>query len=91
MGAVGQRLDGRGHRTFAIDLPTDEPGLLADDYAGIAAAQVGPDAREPVVVAHSGAGLLLPAVADAVPARHLVWLAAARSDAAAGLAAQGRT
>lgn len=33
-----------------------------------------------MVVAHSGAGLLLPAVADRLEAVHLVWLAAAVPD-----------
>jgi pimeloyl-ACP methyl ester carboxylesterase len=77
-------LEGRGHRVFAVDFPTDQPGLLADDYADIAADQIGAAVGEPVVVAHSGAGLLLPAVADAVRAGHLVWLAAAVPDFAGG-------
>jgi hypothetical protein len=81
-------LEGRGHRAFAVDFPTGRPGLLADDYAGIAAAQVGAAISEPVVepvvVAHSGSGLLLPAVADAMGAGQLVWLAAAVPDFAGG-------
>jgi pimeloyl-ACP methyl ester carboxylesterase len=78
-------LEGRGHRAFAVDFPTDRPELRADDYAGIAADQVGAAVHEPAVVAHSGAGLLLPAVADAVGARHLVWLAAAVPDFVGGM------
>jgi hypothetical protein len=66
-------------------LSTDQPGLLADDYAGIAVAQIGAAAHEPGVVAHSGAGLLLSAVADALRAGHLVWLAAAVPDYAGGV------
>lgn len=71
-------LEARGHRAFTVDFPTGEPGLLADDYAAIAAGQVA--VREAVVVAHSGAGLLLPAVAEAMHASRLVWLAAAVPD-----------
>jgi hypothetical protein len=83
-------LEGRGHRAFAVDFPCDRPELLAEDYAGIVADQIGaavhggPAVDRPAVVAHSGAGLLLPAVAEAVRARHLVWLAAAVPDFAGG-------
>jgi pimeloyl-ACP methyl ester carboxylesterase len=73
-------LAGRGHRALHVDFPDDRPDLLAADYADIAADQVGGAVTRPVVVAHSGAGLLLPAVADRVDARHLVWLAAAVPD-----------
>lgn len=65
----------RGHRSFAVDLPSAED-LSADDYASLAQRQlvgVGPD---PVVVAHSGAGLILPAVARQLGAQRQVWLAA---------------
>lgn len=65
----------RGHRAAVIDLPTDQPDLKAADYAQIAAEQVEFD--QPVVVGHSGAGLLLPAVGSAMGASRLVWLAAA--------------
>lgn len=71
-----------GHRAQAVDLPVGQPDLLADDYARIAAGQVA--ARDPVVVAHSGGGLILPALARRLGARHLVWLAAAVPDFAGG-------
>jgi pimeloyl-ACP methyl ester carboxylesterase len=73
-------LASRGHRALPVDFPVDRPELLAADYAGIAADQVGGAVARPVVVAHSGAGLLLPAVADRLDAGHLVWLAAAVPD-----------
>lgn len=79
-----QVLERRGHRAYAVDFPVDQPDLLAEGYGRIAAAQVGEHVRDPVVVAHSGAGLLLPSVADAVGAGHLVWLAAAIPDFAGG-------
>lgn len=74
----------RGHRVQAVDLPVDRPDLLADDYARIAALQIGDAVSEPVVVAHSGAGALLPAIARTVRARHLVWLAAFVPDLVGG-------
>lgn len=83
-------LEKHGHQAFTVDFPTDQPGLLADDYARIAADQVGAAARTPVVVAHSGAGMLLPAVAEAVGAGHLLWLAAAVPDFAGGTSLAGQ-
>ena len=65
----------RGHRVHAVDLPTGQPELLAADYAALAAGQVAGVVDEPVVVAHSGGCLLLPAIAREVGARRLVWLA----------------
>jgi pimeloyl-ACP methyl ester carboxylesterase len=74
----------RGHRSHAVDLPVDQPDLLADDYARIAAEQVPDDMREPVVVAHSGGGLVLSALGKRLKARHLVWLAALVPDYVGG-------
>lgn len=67
-------LERHGHRTFAADL-TGEPEWRAEDYADEVARQF-PDARNPVVIGHSGAGLLLPAAAKRLGARHLVWIGA---------------
>jgi pimeloyl-ACP methyl ester carboxylesterase len=77
-------LERRGHRAYPVDFPVDQPDLLAEGYARIASAQVGGSVRDPVVVAHSGSGLLLPSVADTLRASHLVWLAAAIPDFAGG-------
>jgi pimeloyl-ACP methyl ester carboxylesterase len=73
---VAQDLTRRGHHVELLDLPVDQPGLLSADYARIAADQVGNKVTKPVIVAHSGAGALLPALAGELRARHLVWLAA---------------
>lgn len=70
----------RGHRVATADLPADRPELGAAEYARLAAEQVTGAVANPVVVAHSGSGLLLPAVGEAVDARRLVWLAAAVPD-----------
>jgi hypothetical protein len=68
-------LELHGHRTYPVDLPVDRPELLAGDYANIMREQVGHIA-EPIVLAHSGSGPLLPAASKALKARHRVWLAA---------------
>jgi pimeloyl-ACP methyl ester carboxylesterase len=81
---VAGSLTERGHRAFAVDLPVDQPDLLADDYARIAAEQVADDVRDPVVVAHSGGGLVLTELGSRLRARHLVWLAAVVPDFAGG-------
>ena len=70
------RLAMRGHRVLPVDLPTDRPQHRASDYAAIVRDQVGEEFTAPVVVAHSGSGALLPAIADILGARHMVWLAA---------------
>jgi pimeloyl-ACP methyl ester carboxylesterase len=72
---VTEILEAQGHRTFLVDLPVHQPTLLAADYAEIAGGQV-TEAEDPVLVGHSGAGLLLPEIARRVDAAHLVWLAA---------------
>jgi pimeloyl-ACP methyl ester carboxylesterase len=77
-------LRARGHQAYAVDLPTDRPALLAGDYAQIIRAQVEPNVIDPVVLAHSGSGPLLPAAAQALHARHQVWLAAAVPDVQSG-------
>jgi pimeloyl-ACP methyl ester carboxylesterase len=64
-----------GHRTHLVDLPVDRPDLLAEDYANIMDEQVG-HIDDPIVLAHSGSGTLLPAASVALKARHRVWLAA---------------
>jgi pimeloyl-ACP methyl ester carboxylesterase len=81
---VGAALAERGHRAHAPELPSD-PGLLAADFAGLIRRHVGPVA-DPVVLAHSGAGPLLPAAARALGASRQVWLAAWVPDPAASFA-----
>jgi pimeloyl-ACP methyl ester carboxylesterase len=71
---VARALGERGRAAHAVELPSD-PGLLAADYAELVRRQVGATIA-PVVLAHSGAGPLLPAAARALNASHLVWLAA---------------
>lgn len=82
-GRLAELLTARGHRVVAVDLPVDTPELRAADYAAIAADQAA-GLDQPVAVAHSLGGVLLPAIAEAVRARHLVWLAALLPDIAGG-------
>jgi Alpha/beta hydrolase family len=77
-------LRGRGHGVTAVDLPGDQPEWAVADYARHAAAQAGNTGGHPVVVAHSGAGVLLPAIAGIVSAATAVWLAAYIPDWPAG-------
>jgi pimeloyl-ACP methyl ester carboxylesterase len=71
---VVHALTERGQTAHAVELPSD-PELLAADYAELIRRHVGAIAA-PIVLAHSGAGPLLPATARALKARHQVWLAA---------------
>ena len=64
-----------GHCTHPVDLPVDRPDLLVGGYANIMREQVGHIA-EPIILAHSGSGTLLPAALKALKALHRVWLAA---------------
>ncbi|MCP2260108.1 Alpha/beta hydrolase family protein [Streptoalloteichus tenebrarius] len=69
-------LSERGHHAHCLDLaevPADAP---ATAYARHATRWWADRARAPVVVAHSGSGALLPALAQALDASHQVWLAA---------------
>jgi pimeloyl-ACP methyl ester carboxylesterase len=68
-------LEPRGLRAHAVDLPNDRPRLTAVDYARFLADRH-PDLHEPIVLAHSGSGPLLPAAAAALGAQRQVWLAA---------------
>ena len=69
----------RGHRALTVDVPSGAPGTIAE-HAEILAAQLPDDLERPVVLAHSAGGLLLPALARVLDARHQVWIAAAVAD-----------
>ena len=60
-GPLAGQLAARGHRPLAPDLPTDRPEWDAETYAEHVVATTSP-VDEPIVVGHSGAGLLLPAI-----------------------------
>jgi pimeloyl-ACP methyl ester carboxylesterase len=81
---LADELRRRDHAVTAIDLPTDQPEWTVADYARHAAAQAGTADDGRVVVGHSGAGVLLPAIAEAIGAVTAVWLAAYVPDLAGG-------
>ena len=69
-------LEGRGHRVFTVDLPTEDSGAGAAEYAAAAVeAFAGADA-DFVVVGHSLAGLTIPLIAAARPVSRLVFVCA---------------
>ena len=72
-------LHDRGHRSVAVDLPRDRPEWTADRYAEAVREQAR-ELSEPVLVVHSAAGAVAPAVAAATGARHIAWLATVLPD-----------
>lgn len=68
-------LASRGHRGVAVDLAGSDD-RDPDEYVRAVAGQLPADLTAPIVVAHSGSGVLLPATATALGARRQVWLAA---------------
>lgn len=72
-------LEHRGHRTVAVDVPSGAAST-AEEYARLLAAQIPAGFDRPILVAHSAAGLLMPALARKLDADHQVWLAAAVAD-----------
>jgi pimeloyl-ACP methyl ester carboxylesterase len=72
-------LTARGHHCYPVDLLAGGTELTAAGYAALAAEQLD-GVSSPIVVGHSGAGLVLPAMARALDAVRLVWLGAAIPD-----------
>ncbi len=63
--AVESELATRGQRSLAVDLPAEDPGLGAADYADAVVAALGSEvAGPPVLVGHSLGGLTVPVVAQ---------------------------
>jgi hypothetical protein len=74
----------RGHLSVAADLPRDRPEWTAERYAAVASAQAA-ELIEPVLVVHSAAGALAPAIAAADRGPHAdPGLDAPRREGAAG-------
>src|SRR5437773_1616556 len=72
-------LEARGFPCVAVDLPAEDPGAGAGEYAAVVAGALDTavDPAEGVVlVAHSLGGLAIPLVADHRPVRLLVFLCA---------------
>src|SRR5690348_16811586 len=73
--ALAASLRRLGHRPLCVDLPVT-PLDTATEYAEQLARQLPHGLHDVVVVAHSAAGLLLPALAMRLHAVRQVWLAA---------------
>jgi pimeloyl-ACP methyl ester carboxylesterase len=70
-------LETRGHRTFAMDLPIDQPGKLMDDYADAALAAIeGKAADDAFLVGHSMGGMVVPRMAAKMPEARIIFLCA---------------
>ena len=83
--ALVRRLEKEGHRAIAVDLPGhgrrahERARASVDGYAqAVAEAMIQSGVSRGIVVGHSMAGVVIPKVAERVPARvaHLVFLAA---------------
>src|SRR6201995_4363924 len=72
---VEAELRARGYDTVAPDLPCDDDSAGLPEYADAVVAAVG-DRTAPIVVAQSLGGFVAPLVADRLPARMLVLVAA---------------
>ncbi len=72
---VSEILKEQGHVAHTVHLD-ESPTTSTREYAEAVASQVPNSCSHPVVVAHSGSGLLLPDAARRLDARHQVWLAA---------------
>ncbi len=84
---VVPEIERRGHRAVAVDLPITDPTAGAAAYADVVAAAIQPGS-EPVVVGHSMGGLVIPLVAERLPVRRLVFLAAMLPQPGASIAEQ---
>jgi pimeloyl-ACP methyl ester carboxylesterase len=73
-----EELEKAGHRTFAMDMPIDQPGVYMDQYAAAAVAAVaGEAADDAYLVGHSMGGFVIPRMLNARPKARLIFLCAA--------------
>jgi pimeloyl-ACP methyl ester carboxylesterase len=77
---VREELERRGHRTWAPDLPVDDPEAGAKRYADVVCEACEDAGHDVIVVGHSLGGLTIPVVAQRRPVGRLVFLAAALPD-----------
>lgn len=74
---VTGELGARGHRTLTTDLPMTDPAATQADYARVAARDFAAAAEPVVLVAHSMAGAVGLQLAEQLPTKGLVLVAAA--------------
>lgn len=66
---LAQALRLRRHHVVVVDLPTDEATWTAGQFAEFVAQHHASQVEEPVVVAHSASGVLLPSISATLGAR----------------------
>jgi pimeloyl-ACP methyl ester carboxylesterase len=69
-------LEEQGHRTFTVDLPTEDPAAGASAYAAAAIEAFAEADDDLIVVGHSLGGLTIPLIATSRPVARLVFLCA---------------
>jgi len=74
--ALTPELEDRGHQVLTLDLPSEDPGAGAAEYAAAALTAFAGAGDDLVVIGHSLGGLTIPLIAAARPVRRLVFLAA---------------
>jgi len=66
-----------GHKSFAMDMPVDQPNVSIDDYAdAVLSAVAGRAADDAYLVGHSLGGMVVPRVARHRPAARIILLCA---------------
>jgi pimeloyl-ACP methyl ester carboxylesterase len=73
---VVPRLEKKGHRAIAMDLPCEDAAATFTTYADVVIASLAPAAGDVVLVGHSLGGLTVPLVAARRPVKRLVFLSA---------------
>jgi pimeloyl-ACP methyl ester carboxylesterase len=75
---VRPELEKLGHRSIAMDMPVDQPGLFIDDYVKVVQESVaGKIAEDAYLVGHSFGGLVVPRLAKMRPRGRMILLCAA--------------
>jgi pimeloyl-ACP methyl ester carboxylesterase len=71
------QLERLGHRTFAMDLPIEQPSVYMDGYAEVALTAIeGKVADDAFLVGHSMGGMVIPRMAHKMPKARLIFLCA---------------
>jgi pimeloyl-ACP methyl ester carboxylesterase len=73
---LSPELERLGHQVLTVDLPSEDPGAGAAEYAAAALTAFAGAADDLVVVGHSLGGLTIPLIAAARPVRRLIFLEA---------------
>ena len=79
---VRPELEKLGHKSIAVDMPVDQPGLLIDDYVKVVQESVAKKISDDAyLVGHSFGGYVIPRLARMRPKSRLILLCAAYAHA----------